>query len=256
MKTANLSREYFIGRYIYLTSEYDSLPNITFIKMGDHDGVSLRLPNEKEKRYTDQNANWKHYESMAKRRLKFNAQKKKLMEMWSSEYTGSLSSLAAGYRLVPNSDNPYDSNLWESFAADANSYPKKHTYIHDGIIMRSVFETTVAQILDDMGIEYKYEVELNFGEDGKFYPDMALNFPEFNRCGFVEAVGRMDDDDYIYKISRKFSKYTKAGLYINRDVQFISADYNYRPEPREIKKMISIVCDSMAAQYVLKTNDR
>ena len=38
-------------------------------------------------------------------------------------------------------------------------------------------------------------------------------------------------------------------------IQFISGDYFYRPEPREIKKMISVICDSMAAQYVLKKND-
>ena len=121
--------------------------------------------------------------------------------------------------------------------------------------MRSVFETDVAQALEDMGIEYKYEVELNLGEFGKVNPDMALNFPEFNRCGFIEVNGRMDESEYISKTGKILIKYSNAGLYINRDIQFISGDYFYRPEPREIKKMISVICDSMAAQYVLKKND-
>lgn len=252
MKTAIISKEFFIGRYIYLTREFEALPNITFISMGHYDGVSLKLRNEKEKRITNQNTNWPRYESMAKRRLKLKEQKEKLMEMWSSEYSGSLSTLAAGYRLVPNVNNRFNSELWESFKADTNQHSKSHTYSHNGIMMRSVFETTVAQILDDMGIEYKYEVELDLGEEGRVFPDMALNFPEFNRCGFVEALGLLDDEDYILKTSRKFSKYTKNGLYINRDFQFIPADYNYRPESQEIKKMISIICDTIAAQYVIK----
>lgn len=253
MKIPIISKEYFVGRYIYLTRELESLPDITFIKMGNYEGVSIRLPDEKEKRYTDHNPDWKHYERIANRRLKLKDQKKKLMKMWNSEYSGSLASLASEYRLSPNTVNPYNSKFWESLAEDTNQYQKYHTYSHKGIIMRSVFETNVAQILDEMGIEYKYEVKLDFGEDGKLSPDMALNFPEFNRCGFVEALGRMDDADYIYKITRKFSKYSKAGLYINRDLQFIPADYNYRPEPVEIRKMISVICDSMAAQYVLKS---
>ncbi len=252
MKNGIVTKEFYIGRFIYLQSELDSLPNIMFVRQGTDVAVSIKKPGKKEARYNSRNPKWPEYERLARRRIQLKDQMKKLMKQWGAEYTGSLKSLASEYMLVPNTKSVYNSRLWRSLKADTNPYEKSRTYSHNGVIMRSVFETDVAQILEDMGIEYKYEVTLNLGEDGYVNPDMAIHFPEYNRCGFIEALGRLEEDDYVTTNVKKINKYTKAGLYMNRDIQFIPSDGFYRPEQRLIKKMIAVICDAMALQYVVK----
>ena len=118
--------------------------------------------------------------------------------------------------------------------------------------MRSQYETEVASILDDLGIEYKYESRLDFGNQRVVYPDMSCNFPEFNRCGFIEVLGAMDSFSYIRKNADKFIKYSNAGIYINRDIVFVPGDYNYRPDRETIMKMIAVMVDSFARMYVVR----
>jgi hypothetical protein len=248
-----IKKEYYIGRYIYLTRELECLPKITFVCLDNVVAVSVKQ-NGKEHRYTDKNPRWEEYADIARRRQKIRSDIKKLNALWKSEYKGSLKSEAAEYTLNTNSDNMYSSQLWDSFCSNDNSYPCEHPVIYNGIVMRSQLEAEVAHILDELGIDYKYEVRLNLGPQGLVSPDFALNFPEFNRCGFIEVLGAMSNIQYMSKNAQKFEKYSNAGLYINRDIQFITADYGYRPSPDLIKKMIAVICDSFADQYVLRKN--
>ncbi len=242
--------EFYIGRFKYLKEELDTLPNVKFIRLRNRQAVSVKNPGEPEHRYSQGNKNWKYYESIAQRRAVLIDQMNKLIELWNSNHSGSLENLSDNYVIRPNTDNPYDSRFWESLKNNANTYPNDNPVKHNGLNMRSVFEADTAQILEDLGIQYKYDVLI-----GDLSPDFSLLFSEYNRCAFIEAMGALDNPQYNLKNRKKYWKYPESGLYFNRDVLIIPADSKYRPDSQLITKMITVICDSLACQYVFRKTD-
>lgn len=84
------------------------------------------------------------------------------------------------------------------------------------------------------------------------YPDLTVNLPEFNRCGFVEAMGGMDNLKYASHNVQKYRAYINAGVYPNRDLAMISADSDYRPDIDMMKRLIGAMLSSIAAQHVFR----
>lgn len=255
MEPGIISKEYYIGRYIYLTGELRKLPDISFARIGKYDGVCIRFTdpetgNSVRKRLTEMNKDWERYRVIAVRKLELQKQLNKLLANWKSDHKGRLDVLAQDYELCPDTDNRFNSEFWNSLEADCNPFPKEFPTVHNGIIMRSDFEAEVAGLLEDMGIEYKYEVALDLGYRKPFYPDFALHYPEFNRCGFVEALGGLGGMKYVSHTSFGFDAFANKGLYPNRDVVYIPADREYKPDQESIKRMIGVMCDTLARQYI------
>jgi len=97
-------------------------------------------------------------------------------------------------------------------------------------------------------------VKLVLNEYNGYYklPDFALAFPEFNRCGFLEYLGALDDFKYTRKNNRKFEDYNNAGLYISRDIMYLPGDENYRPDEQTIAEMIMVMYSSIARMYLVR----
>ena len=258
MEKGIISKEFFFGRFLYLKDMLDNkIPNVRYTTMSGHDAVSFSTVDNKtgkmiRRRVTDKNPKWDKYSALAVQRAKYEEQMYKLLSLWKDNYRGSLEKLAQGYMLRPNSDNPYNSEFWKSLRESANDYPKDKEYLHNGIIMRSVFETVVAQILDQLGIEYKYDTLIRVSGKKHLSPDFAMNLREFNRCGFAEAMGGLSNFGYLNNNIDKYGKYLNCGLYPNRDVALIPADNDYRPDQSTIMRMLAIVLDSLAKQYVIR----
>ena len=87
----------------------------------------------------------------------------------------------------------------------------KNGYRHRDHLFRSKSEMLVAQILDSLGLEYKYEpvVIINGLER---HPDFAVYCPEAGRYFFIEHLGCMDDPKYRYDNLVKVEMYEKAGI--------------------------------------------
>ena len=256
MEYGIVSQEFYIGRFLYLTSELDKLPKITHIKKGDGTAMSIRWKDadgtDRRHRLTAETPELEEFKKMELRRAILQEKLDKLLASWKMEHGGSLKDLAAGYVLKPNTTNPYDSSLYESLKEDNNSYPKNRHVIHNGMVMRSFFEADVAQVLEDLGIDYKYEVCFRFGNNGDMSPDFSMNFPEFNRCGFLEAVGGMNNFSYINSNSEKFANYANAGLVINRDIIYVAGEGDYRPDHGTIRRIIGVMLDALAKQFVFR----
>lgn len=248
---------FLIGRYLYLTDRISKMPKVTFNRLRGQEAVSYYLTDEKtgevkRRRFTNKHPQWDKVRQMAAVRLSLQEQLNKVRLLWRSNYNDSLIQAASSYMLKPNADNRIDSALWESLKSGENKYKNDHPVIHNGMIMRSQFEANVADILERLGIEYKYDAVLQTGASEIVSPDFSLNFPEFNRSGFIEALGALDNLGYIGHNTEKFRKYLNAGIYPNRDLIFIPGDYNYRPDETTIIRMINVMLDSFARQYVIK----
>ena len=258
MEKGAISKEFFIGRFLYLKDLLDNkIPNVRYMTVNGRVGVTFNKVDKTtgqtvRRRISDKNSKWDRYSALADQRAKYEGQMNKLLSLWKENDRGSLENLAQGYLLRPNTDNPYNSEFWESLREGANDYPKDKEYTHNGIIMRSIFETEVAQMLDHLGIEYKYDTLIKVSSKKFLSPDFAMNLPEFNRCGFAEAMGGLSNFGYINNNIDKYGKYLNCGLYPNRDVALIPADSDYRPDQSTIMRMLAIVLDSIARQYVIR----
>ncbi len=111
----------------------------------------------------------------------------------------------------------YNRNMWENIHVRAEYETKEKGYPYKDMIMDSRGEMIVAQCLDSLGLMYKYEPRLVlFGEE--YYPDFIVYLPEFQRCFFIEFMGRLDDDKYIARNEFKLMDYLKSGMVVNRDI--------------------------------------
>lgn len=260
MQQGIISKEFFIGRYIYLTDTLRKLPLVTYNRNGSYPVISIRQKDPitgkiTRRRISQSNPEWEIYKPVADKRALLEKQLKHLLSAWKAEYTGSLEDLSSQYFINPNTDNVFDSMLWESLKSNENTYPMYSPVKHNGILMRSLFEVDVADILENMGIEYKYEAGLRLGPDVVVFPDFALNYSEYNRCGFMEALGGMNNFKYSKKNAWKLNHYFNAGIYPNRDLALIPGDEVYRPDHDTMRRVIGVMCDAMARQYVVRRSD-
>lgn len=255
MEQGIISKEFYIGRYIYLTAELHKLPRVSYNNQGGRIVLSVRWTDtsgkEKRRRISQSNPEWEKYSRIATRRADLEFKLKKLLSSWDVEYGGSLAELATHYVLKPNATHPFDSEFYDSLKEDNNSYPKDRKIIHNGMIMRSFFESDVAQVLENLGIDYKYEVCFRLGKKD-MSPDFSMDFPEFNRCSFLEAIGGMGNLSYVQSNAEKFANYTNNGLYLNRDIIFITGDESYRPDEISAKRIIGVMLDALAKMYVFR----
>ena len=107
--------------------------------------------------------------------------------------------------------------FWEELKEETNEYRTDATYMHRGVCMRSRGEVIIAQILDSLGMEYKYEPGIKIGSE-LYCPDFAVYLPEFERCFFIEFLGMLDNKDYALKNGLKIGNYLNSGMVINKDI--------------------------------------
>ena len=111
----------------------------------------------------------------------------------------------------------YNKEYWDNIIVRAQMETKTDGYEYRGMKMDSRAEMIVAQTLDEMGLQYKYEPMLIIGDE-VYYPDFIVYLPEFGRCFFIEFMGRLDSDKYISRNEFKLMDYLNDGMVLNRDL--------------------------------------
>lgn len=129
-----------------------------------------------------------------------------------------LSSLPETKPIDPSKfDSYFNKEFYDNLTLRSEKDPIVTGYLHNDIYMRSRGELLVAEALDSLGLEYKYEPMIRIR--GKIcYPDFIVYLPEFNRCFFIEFLGRLDDDQYVADNSFKIGRYLQSGMTINEDI--------------------------------------
>lgn len=127
----------------------------------------------------------------------------------------------------------FDSATWERLKAQSLDIDSNINYVHNGIRMRSRAEVLIAQVLDSLGLEYKYETKIVIDGDS-YYPDFAVYLPEFRRFFFIEFLGMVDDKNYALKNGIKIGTYMNAGMRLNKDLLVFEGTQNTMPEIESI----------------------
>lgn len=118
--------------------------------------------------------------------------------------------------LLPDSQNSAPKAL--AFSADEwmslcewkdtriiNGYP------HGNHVFRSKSELMIAQLLESLGLEYKYEPLIIIGGTER-RPDFAVLCPETMRYFLIEHLGLLSDTRYRMDAITKMEQYDKAGF--------------------------------------------
>lgn len=114
-------------------------------------------------------------------------------------------------------DTFYNKEMWEKIRTRDEFEKKQKGYPYKDYMMDSRAEMIVAQCLDSLGLMYKYEPRIIIkGEE--YYPDFIVYLPEFQRCFFIEFLGKLNDDKYISRNEFKLMDYLNSGMVINRDL--------------------------------------
>ncbi|MBR5040052.1 MAG: hypothetical protein IKX68_02955 [Clostridiales bacterium] len=95
----------------------------------------------------------------------------------------------------------------------------KKGHMYDGHCFRSKSEVMIAQIINDLGLEYKYEVEIAIGSK-TYYADFAVYCHETGRFFFIEHFGLMGDDEYRTHTFQKITVYSRSGLIEGLDILY------------------------------------
>lgn len=236
---------YMIARYRYLTEELSKLPKVS---KGHHCGKDVyRIIIDGEKHcYGADTKKGSGLGKIYQKRSKMESSIKTLL----SSFDGDLRSVSKEYSILMRSDAIFDGDFYRR--ANENASPYKNDYIYElnGIRYRSRGEMMIAQVLTDMGLEFKYECPINCG-DRCYSADFLIYLPEFNRCFILEYLGRLDDEEYIMKNSRKIRDYLLKGLYFGRDMVFLCGDRYETPTAEQIWSAVYGIIRHISAEHLV-----
>ena len=109
--------------------------------------------------------------------------------------------------------------------------------------VRSKSEKDIANILNDMGIPYRYEAELVL-KNGKIrYPDFTLLNIKKREQVYFEHFGLMDDSGYRRENFQKINEYYENGIILGKSL-FFSFEAQGSPfNEKNIRKMLRKIFD-------------
>ena len=105
--------------------------------------------------------------------------------------------------------------LWQ--AADYTPSPynaenRRHP-TRRGEMVRSKSEVMIANVLDDLGIPYRYEQGLRLKDGHTYYPDFTLLDLRTREEVYLEHFGILDDPQYLARACKKMHDYEENGIF-------------------------------------------
>ncbi|MFQ7473003.1 MAG: hypothetical protein ACLRLX_02200 [Anaerovoracaceae bacterium] len=108
--------------------------------------------------------------------------------------------------------------LWKNNCGKRNQYKSENLKYRtrSGIFVRSKSERMIADVLNDLGVVFRYEAEF-FAEGKHYYPDFTILCSDGN---FIlwEHFGLMNDKNYALNSYLKIEKYRQAGYKTNKNL--------------------------------------
>jgi len=234
----DFSREYKLALLKYLEDELLSLPDVRF---GRHNNETVVRIFKKSSKYSELKMDKcdKNIIDICNQRL---AIKKKIKLLCKDVSKTSVKIQNTGIHQISRS-------TWDKIKPGMNTISTESKYVHKGIHMRSRLELIVAQTLDNLELEYKYEPVINSGVF-TFSPDFMVYLPAFETCIIIECLGMIDDDRYLLKNIGKIGEYLSSNFKLGRDLLIIHGYSNSIQSPEEIHNDIVSAINKIAAECV------
>ena len=106
-----------------------------------------------------------------------------------------------------------------------------------GHMVRSKSEAMIANYLYTRNIPYRYECLLKL-EGQEFYPDFTILHPKTRKIWYYEHFGKMDDPEYVKKVSYKLRMYSRNGVFMSQN---LIATFETEKSPLDIMQVEQLV---------------
>ena len=241
---------WYIAKLKSIDSKLEELPDV---KMGQHKGRTvIWFHSESGRReIRPRSREWATLFESAQIRTELISEKRRLLEEWKTYFSGTYDQIKHLYQVDSTRRAALTSAFWNNLTDNACTYEKSTEYNFDGHNFRSRFEMSVAEVIVSLNIPYKYEPCIQIG-DNNYYPDFALDFPEFNACILGEVMGKMHEHKYAYDSGQKIAIYSTAGIILGRDAFILCGTDKFIPNPDNIKRDIINIVDKLSSVYVHK----
>ena len=121
---------------------------------------------------------------------------------------------------------------WVNAPYRTNPVPvKTPNYTSNNLCTRSKSEAMIATRADDRKLLYRYDAEVVLG-DKAVYPDFTFLDLKRRRIIYLEHLGKVDDEKYMFRNLKKLEEYAECGIVLG-DNLFIT--YESRNRPLSIK---------------------
>lgn len=135
-------------------------------------------------------------------------------------------------------------DFFDSLIPCSNPKPILRPNPYKGITFRSKSEREIAEILDELGIEYKYEPAIPVN-DYEIYADFVCFIRELGIGFIIEHCGLMDSNSYIDKTIRSFRDYVSLGFLPSVDVLFTYEKNATPPSSAYFRAQINRILDTL-----------
>ena len=243
--------EYYVGTYNYLNQELSKLP---VVKIGVHGNKrALRIyrgPN-KYKEVLETSPLWPQYYSTAQTRRRLKRQLTELIKSCRSALNVDCRKLLSDYQAVDISNKRFNTEFWNSITPETPTYTKDNNYDQSGIQFRSRVEVIIARILDELGLEYRYDVMIR-ANGHKYFVDFVVYLPQFDSCFFIEYFGSLNEQKYLEDSLDKTKNYYKDRLYPGEQLLLLCGDKDTMPSYAVIREQIAAMVNGIAKQHIIK----
>lgn len=100
-------------------------------------------------------------------------------------------------------------------------------YTPTGLCTRSKSEAMIATRLEERGVPFRYEQEVPVGT-GRMFPDFAILNRKRRRIVYLEHLGMIDNEDYMFRSLKKLEEYGAGGIVLGENL-FITYESKNRP---------------------------
>lgn len=138
--------------------------------------------------------------------------------------------------------------VYDSLVPLSNKHPVTNPNPYKGITFRSKSEREMAEYLDSVGIEYKYEPLMHIGADNiVIYPDFVCYISELGFGFVIEHFGMLDSPDYFDRMMRALRMYLGAGYVPGNDILFTYERSTCPPRKNYFESQINRMLDNLCA---------
>lgn len=242
--------EWYIAKLDYLYENVEELPVIHLGKRCGADVLRIYSGKDGYKQIGHKSKRWEENYSLCCKRNHLVNQIEQLNNELVSIYHTTYGIERPKFKILKNTTSGINMKFYNSLINDACTYAKTHVYEFDGHNFRSRFELSIAEVIKDLQIDYKYDSGIQLPNKTVF-PDFAFGFPEFNRCIILEALGRLDDHKYTNDNIEKIRDYCNGGFILDEDLFTLGSSEKAMPNKTKIRHKIISIIGTLCSTYVI-----
>ena len=246
------SKEYYIGTINYCQKRLDEMPVVIYGRHNDAEILRYRYKiSNKVKEISPTSKYWNKCRQIADERLKLTELIKQIKAEYKNTWNSSIAKDMALYKTVNQIKHKLDTAFWESLSEEKTTYPNNTNYYHGEDHFRSRAELSIAIMLSEMNLTYRYDVKIS-AKGNTYFADFIVYLPQFGCCFIIEYLGKLNDPDYIDDNTPKIRNYSREGFFQGEEIIYLCGSDTRMPSADVIREQITAVINAIAKQHIIK----